>query len=91
MDKAEFSQEVMGVISSVTTPLLGSLILIDSLLNDEIDNIEEYGKILLIDEQIQSSIEYFFKLRTLALNKIRSKLINEKIKAVRTGKIRVGI
>ena len=60
------------------TPLLSSLILIDNLINEEVDNIEDYGKILLIDEQVQSSIEYFFELRTLALNTIGSDLINRK-------------
>ena len=44
MDEAEFSQKVMGLISSVTTPLLSSLILIDSLINEEINNSEEYWK-----------------------------------------------
>jgi hypothetical protein len=78
MDEAIFSQKVMGLISSVTTPLLSSLILIDDLINEEIYNSEEYGKILLIDEQLQASIEYFFKLRTLSLNHIGNNLINKK-------------
>ena len=38
------------------------------------------GKILLIDEQVQSSLEYFLELRTLSLNHIASKLINNKNK-----------
>lgn len=85
MDEAVFSQKVMGLINSVTTPLLSSLILIDSLINEEINNSEEYGKILLIDEQVQSSIEYFFELRTLSLNYIGNKLINNKTKNLNKG------
>ena len=80
MDEAVFSQKVMGLISSVMTPLLASLMLIDSLINEEINNSEEYGKILLIDEQVQSSIEYFLELRTLSLNHIANNLINNKNK-----------
>jgi hypothetical protein len=85
MDQAAFSQNVMGLVSSVTIPLLSSLILIDSLINEEIDSCEDYGKLLLIDEQIQSSIEYFLELRTLSLNKIGSELINVKIRDGKNG------
>jgi hypothetical protein len=78
MDKAMFSHKILGLVNSIMTPLLSSLILIDNLINEEVTNIEDYGKLLLIDEQVQSSIVYFFELRTLALNKIGSELINEK-------------
>ncbi|MCK9377015.1 MAG: hypothetical protein M0P73_12775 [Syntrophobacterales bacterium] len=78
MDKAMFPHQIMGLVNSITTPLLSSLILIDDLISEQSDNIEDYGKILLIDEQVQSSIEYFLELRTLALNKIGSGLIDEK-------------
>ncbi|MDO9533183.1 MAG: hypothetical protein Q7O12_13795 [Deltaproteobacteria bacterium] len=78
MDKAMFSHRILGLLNSIMAPLLSSLILIDNLINEEVDNIEDYGKILLIGEQVQSSIEYFFDLRTLALNKLASELINEK-------------
>jgi hypothetical protein len=89
MDQAAFSQNVMGLVSSITTPLLSSLILIDGLINEDIDSVEDYGNILLIDEQIQSSIEYFFELRTLTLNKIGSELINKKSRD-RNNEIKIG-
>ncbi|MFA5183713.1 MAG: hypothetical protein WC405_20580 [Syntrophales bacterium] len=84
MDKAMFPHQVIGLINSITTPLLSSLILIDNLISEQIDNVEDYGKILLIDEQVQSSIEYFLELRTIALNKIGSVLIDEKNNSSKT-------
>lgn len=83
MDEAGFPQTIMGLVSSITTPLLSSLILIDCLINEDVDSVEDYGKMLLINEQIQSSIEYFLEIRALTLNKIGSQLINNKSKAKR--------
>jgi hypothetical protein len=80
MEQALFSQNVMGLVSSITTPLLSSLILIDGLISDDIDSVEDYEKILLVEEQIQSSIEYFLELRTLTLNKLTTDIFNIKSK-----------
>lgn len=88
MDKAMFSHQILGLVNSITGPLLHSIILIDNLINEEVNNIEDYGRLRLIDEQVQSSIEYFLELRTLVLNKIESDLINRKIMGKRKRKSR---
>jgi hypothetical protein len=78
MDEATFLRQVLGLLNSITSPLLSSLILIDNLINEVVDNCENYGKILLIDEQVQSSIEYLLKLRTLTLSNLESQFISGK-------------
>lgn len=83
-----FSHQILGLVNSITGPLLHSIILIDNLINEEVNNIEDYGRLRLIDEQVQSSIEYFLELRTLVLNKIESDLINRKIMGKRKRKSR---
>jgi len=80
MDEAKFSDTVMGLVNSITTPLLSALILTDNLINEEIDNHDFYGKIMSIDEQLQSSVEYFLELRTITFNKYASNIIKHKNK-----------
>jgi hypothetical protein len=78
MDEATFSDHVMGLVNSITTPLLSSLILTDNLINEEIDNLEFYGKIMSINQQLQASVEYFLELRALTFIKHESNRINKK-------------
>ena len=67
MNQVDFPINVMGLISSISRPLLSSFILIDDLIQEEDHDSSTKGSFLELSHQIQSAIEYLLELRALTM------------------------
>lgn len=65
MSEIIFSHQILGLVNSIIHPLLSSLILLDDLIREEFEDIDTYGKLVQIDQQLQSAVEHFLDLRSL--------------------------
>jgi hypothetical protein len=66
MEKAILSK-ITGIENSIIHPLLSSLIMLDDLIHEEIDDPEKYSALLFIDQQVQRAIEFFLELRSVTM------------------------
>lgn len=65
MEKTKYPLKVKGLLNSIIHPLLSSLILLDDLIHEIFEDQEILGRLLEIDNQVQSAAKYFLELRFL--------------------------
>jgi hypothetical protein len=77
-DHSVFPLKVIGIINSMIRPLLSALISLDDFAQEYFGELDIYGQIKEIQDQVQCVAQDFFELRTLTLLSADGKLRAEK-------------